>query len=427
MKLKSFIVIIIVVCTVTYGFISQREANRVKAKKCVFKTVFGEVDLDTSFTYMPKVEIVTAVTKGLDWLKNAQHTDGGWGAGFHSAQHVKDPHKVPSDPATTAMVSMALLRSGTDLNSGEFHIELSKSTEFILKAIEQTPPDGSKITDLKNTQIQQKLGNNIDLVLSLQYLTNLLDKMEKEEDLYERVFNVVAKSVDIMQTEMDDKGRVKGAGWAGVLQSAFGSNALESASSSGVLIDEEKLKQSKDYQSSNYDPVSESIDTRDGAGVMLYAVSGSLRANAKEARKAREIIDKEIKNGRLSDTTVVTYDNLIKAGLDENKALTYDAAYKVYESAKYKAQQKEVLSGFGNNGGEEFISYLQTGESLIMNGDKSWKDWYNLMSANVLNIQNEDGSWNGHHCITSPVFCTATSLLILSIYNDVEELVMKGS
>jgi hypothetical protein len=86
-----------------------------------------------------------------------------------------------------------------------------------------------------------------------------------------------------------------------------------------------------------------------------------------------------------------------------------------------------VLNGFGNNGGEEFMSFLQTGESLIINKDKSWRNWYDATTARLVGIQNNDGSWNGHHCITSPVFCTATALLILSVNNDIEALVAQGA
>ncbi|HRT54199.1 MAG TPA: hypothetical protein P5291_08950, partial [Flavobacteriales bacterium] len=91
------------------------------------------------------------------------------------------------------------------------------------------------------------------------------------------------------------------------------------------------------------------------------------------------------------------------------------------------AQADNVISGFGNNGGEEFLSFLQTGESLIINKDESWKNWYGSTTARLVEIQNPDGSWNGHHCITSPVFCTATSLLILSVNNDIEQLVAQGA
>jgi hypothetical protein len=42
------------------------------------------------------------------------------------------------------------------------------------------------------------------------------------------------------------------------------------------------------------------------------------------------------------------------------------------------------------------------------------------MSKKIISIQKNDGSWEGHHCITSPVFCTAVALLILSIHNDLD-------
>jgi hypothetical protein len=94
---------------------------------------------------------------------------------------------------------------------------------------------------------------------------------------------------------------------------------------------------------------------------------------------------------------------------------------------KCSRKRTNVVSGFGNNGGEEFLSFLQTGESLIINKDNSWKNWYGSTTARLVEIQNQDGSWNGHHCITSPVFCTATSLLILSVNNDIEQLVAQGA
>ena len=60
-----------------------------------------------------------------------------------------------------------------------------------------------------------------------------------------------------------------------------------------------------------------------------------------------------------------------------------------------EAQREDVMSGFGNNGGEEFLSYLQTGESMIINKDQSWQNWYENMSGRLLKIQNNDGSWQG--------------------------------
>ena len=163
-----------------------------------------------------------------------------------------------------------------------------------------------------------------------------------------------------------------------------------------------------------------------GAGVMLYSVSGSARASAKEARRVEEEINKAKKSGNLRKMLRLPPKIFKRLDFDKDDAMKYSTAYEVYNSAKVQAQRDDVMDGFGSNGGEEFLSYLQTGESMIIGKDNAWQQWYDNISGRMLKIQNNDGSWNGHHCITSPVFCTATSLLILSINNDIASLTEIG-
>ena len=151
-------------------------------------------------------------------------------------------------------------------------------------------------------------------------------------------------------------------------------------------------------------------------------MSSSVRGSAKESQEAKAIINQSKREGKLDKNAVLNKENLKKAGVSEEQAEIYDVADKVYNSAKVKAMNKEVISGFGNNGGEEFLSFLQTGESMIVNQDEEWKKWYDDVSGRIMSIQNNDGSWNGHHCITSPVFCTATCLMILTVENDIKKL-----
>jgi hypothetical protein len=186
------------------------------------------------------------------------------------------------------------------------------------------------------------------------------------------------------------------------------------------------LKRSREYQEGNVDAKSGEVKTERGAGIVLYSVSGSARASAKGARKVEEEMKKAKDSGKLSKSAPVTVENLQEIGFSKDEALEYSTSYEVYQAGKSAAQRDDVLTGYGNNGGEEFISYLQTGESMIIGKDSAWKTWYDNTSGRLLKIQNDDGSWNGHHCITSPVFCTATCLLILSVNNDVERLVRIG-
>ena len=80
-----------------------------------------------------------------------------------------------------------------------------------------------------------------------------------------------------------------------------------------------------------------------------------------------------------------------------------------YEQLKSAA----FVSGFGSNGGEEFLSYLHISESLLSKGGEEWEDWDRRMTENLERVQNADGSWAGSHCITGRTFCTATALLVL--------------
>src|SRR5688572_17960899 len=131
---------------------------------CVMKTIFGidnseEGKKINAFITNPMVE--AAVKKGLDWIALAQGTDGGWGSGSHYAQNIRDPHAVPSDPASTSLVSMSLLRNENTLNKGKYAENLKKGMEYLLNAVENCPANQVRITTLQNTQVQTKLGKNI--------------------------------------------------------------------------------------------------------------------------------------------------------------------------------------------------------------------------------------------------------------------------
>jgi hypothetical protein len=324
------------------------------------------------------------------------------------------------------MVAMAIMRSGSTLTSGQYQVQLVKATEYLLASVESTPNDQLNITATTGTQIQSKLGGNIDVVLTAQYLTNLLDNLGHNANLKKRVEQNLNVCINKIQRSQGANGSMGGAGWAGVLQSGLAGNVLETAQSKGMDVDEAALERSREYQKNNYDVSTGNVDAEDGAGIVLYSVSSTTRSSAKESRRAEEAVEDAKKNGSLSNNAPVTVDNLKKAGMTEEEALKYNTAYEIYNSAKNQAQDKTVMNGFGNNGGEEFISFLQTGESMVIGKDMAWKKWYDNIAATLLSIQNPNGTWSGHHCITSPVFCTATCILVLSINNDIDMLVAMG-
>jgi hypothetical protein len=52
-------------------------------------------------------------------------------------------------------------------------------------------------------------------------------------------------------------------------------------------------------------------------------------------------------------------------------------------------------------------------ENLVGQGGAAWEKWDGQMARNLSRVQNGDGSWTGHHCITGRTFCTAAALLVL--------------
>lgn len=389
---------------------------------CVYRTIMGEESSAGEAIYKTPESVKSSLKRGLTWIVQAQQNNGGWGAGLHSRQDVVNPHAVRTDPATTAMVLMALLRNGHTFSQGEYKENAKKALEYLLNAVENASPQSYNITTETGTQIQTKLGQNIDVVLTAQCLANSLDYLQNDKKLQERTQKALQVCTQKIQMAQNTDGSIRGAGWAGVLQSSFATNALETAQKKGIKVDDEALRKARDYQKKNYNAQTGEVNTDMGAGIVLYSVSGSTRSAAKEAREAEDKLTKARKEGKISQNAPATEENLEKAGFSRSEAKRYANAYQTYQKAKEVAQDDNVMVGFGNNGGEEFLSYLQTGESLIIAKDNTWKKWYNNISGRLVKIQEENGSWRGHHCITSPVFCTATCLLILSIENDLQKL-----
>ncbi|MCI5058744.1 MAG: hypothetical protein MRY83_21710 [Flavobacteriales bacterium] len=414
-NLKITLFCLFVVSGALLGIISKINAAA-EPKICTFMTLMGEQEVFVKAP--PPRPLDSSLDQALKWLSNKQLKDGGFSAAsYHGVNGTER-----SDAATTAIAAMAFLRDGQNHPDYIYKKQLEDATAYLKNVLLQTPPDGTNISTSGQTQIQRKLGRNIDLILATQFLSNLIQQLDTSDGEYEEVFNLLNRSVDGMQQMQSKNGSFKSAGWAGVLQSALANNALEFATHKGAWVEEDIFEKSKDYHKSNFDLSSNNIKTADGAGVMLYAVSSTVRATAKEAKKAKSLIALAKTKGVLEDHEGVSTENLLKCGLSDNKAYRLNTAFQIYSAAKRRTMETKVQNGFGNNGGEEFLSHLQAGESFAMVEEPEWSDWFDNMSNQLHSAQKPEGYWQGHHCITSPVFCTATCILILSMHSDYDML-----
>ncbi len=407
----------------TSNTLQLKAPEETKHNACVMRTIFGEkqsnVNLKAYMDNFRKGKIDSSINTGKEWLLQAQAPNGGWGAGSHSRQDITDPTQVQQDPASTAMALMALMRLGEKPEGTASSNAVNNAINFLLESVEKAPDNAINITTLTGTQPQVKLGGNIDVILTSQCLTSIMHQLNDNSAAYLRIKNAIQKCVSKIEKAQDNNGATKGGGWAPVLQSAFAVNALELAEANDIKVDSVKLAGARTYQKKNF--TAGTASTADAAGVLLYSVSGNARATAKEKRKVKEVLKTAKAAGKIKDENEVTVENLQQAGLSVNESQELATTYKMNSYANVRAQDKEVLSGFGNNGGEEFVSFLLTGESLIIGGEQEWIKWYENTSTILANIQNKNGSWQGHHCITSPVFCTATCLLILGIDKDLAQ------
>jgi len=363
-----------------------------------------------------------AVERGLAWLVAAQHEDGGWGAGAHTQQEIQDPHAVPPDPATTAFAALALLRVGSTPDHGRFARPLRAATEYLLRVVESAPVEGPRITEMTGTQPQVKMGNLVDTSMALLYFSRLLPRLTPEDTLQPRVSAALDKCLKKVQGAQSTSGAWDQAGWAGVLQSSIGCSALEFARAAGKQVNKDLLATARKYHKDNVDRTTGVAKATDGAGVELYAWSSSARAEAAEARAAVDLIENAKRKGKLPKSAPVTQSTLEDIGVDQERAEELAQSHEQVTVQMHRLEDASLFQGFGVNGGEEYLSYMQTSETLVLVGGESWTKWNAEMQQRLPTIQRENGSWGGLHCITGGAFCTSAVLQCLTVERDADLL-----
>jgi hypothetical protein len=203
---------------------------------------------------------------------------------------------------------------------------------------------------------------------------------------------------------------------------------LEIAQANGKNVDGKKLELAREHQKGQ-------VQVNDGkatvtaegsarsAGVSLYAFNGAFRGNASDARYAQSAVDEAKRKGDLPQDAKPTAENLQKAGIAQSRAVKLSEAAAQNDGQINQLGDEKLLAGFGNNGGEEFLSYLLTSETLVIAGGDKFNQWNDKMHGRLQKVQNGDGSWSGHHCITSPVFCTAAVVQCLTTDRDATFLI----
>jgi hypothetical protein len=353
------------------------------------------------------------VKRGVKWLVEHQLKRGAWGQGEESA-YMGGGMKMMDVPsvADTSVAALALVRAGNTPAHGEHAKSVLRAVEFICGQIEESDQHSLYVTPTRNTRVQQKLGPYIDTFAAAVLLPEIKDQMPDEAGK-KRVAAALEKLLVKIQKNQRNDGTWGGEGWATTIQQNMGVKALNRAAQAGAPVDEVVRARAEDQARRSYDKKSGKFSPAGSAGVELYAASSSLSSMAESAKtNAQQTAGLE---QTLASPGAAGYAKAAAHGKLARFKAAADDLHDAQAAVVARLNDKQFVSGFGSNGGEEFLSYLNIGESLVVQGGDAWKAWDAAMRENLTRVQNNDGSWSGHHCITGRTFCTAAALLVLMI------------
>ncbi len=353
------------------------------------------------------------VKRGMRWLVEHQLKQGGWGQGEESA-HMGGGSQMKDVPsvADTSMAALALIRAGNTPAQGEYAQQVLRAVEFVCGEIEESDRDSLYVTPTRGTRVQFKLGPYIDTFTAAVLLPEVKDKMPDEAGR-KRAAAALDKLLAKIQKNQRADGTWGGQGWATTIQQGMAVKGLNRAAQYGAQVDEATRARAEQQARQSFDRSSGKFAAEGSAGVQLYSAGSNLGGMTESVKTNNQRKD-QLEQSLASSSAPASAKAAARATLDR-----YKAAEKDLDDAQTaviaQLDDPRFIAGFGSNGGEEFLSYMNIGESLVVKGGNAWKAWDKSISENLDRVQNNDGSWSGHHCITGRTFCTSAALLVLMV------------
>jgi hypothetical protein len=355
-------------------------------------------------------ELSENVKKGLAWLAQQQMENGAWTQGEESSNMGAKKMESPS-VADTCVTALAMIRSGSTPKDGDYAKNVLKAIEFVCSEIEKNKDNTLFITDLRGTRVQSKIGQYIDTFMACLLLSEAKGCLPDEKN-EARLTAALDKVIKKMSDNQNKEGGWGDQAWAATVGESYGVRGLNRAKQAGSQVADEKLELSARKAGERFDGKSGGFKPGADAGVSLYSTSSTLgglqdadNTNASREQKANDVLKNstDANERREAEQTLKS--------VSETRAQLQKARGAVVA----KMEDPKFVAGFGSNGGEEFLSYLSIGESLVIKGGADWEKWDKNMTDNLNRVQNNDGSWTGHHCITGRTFCTSTALMVLMV------------
>jgi len=300
-----------------------------------------------------------SIQEGTRWLVDAIHHNG-----------VGVDESPPPDLSCTAITGLALLSQGNTPQGGVYSREVERLLDIVLRRIEELPENYRPQESV--TLVQRKIGRNAELFLSALFLSQMLG----ESGLWEpEVRKSLQKLVQIISQTQGRDGTWGDESWAPVLGTVLGWESLRASVSCGLTVEASAERAGK---------------------ALLEKLKGHsehpndwMRNFYKEAAAIRVLHSMGYRQDPTFEESVL---RIVKLVQEDDRP-------------------------FIQAGGEEFLAFSLVTESLLQDPRPSWKPWYPTVRDKLIRVQNKDGSWSGHHCITARTFCTAAALLTLQAPN----------
>lgn len=302
-----------------------------------------------------------SIDRGMRWLLGAMHNDGSVGT---DVGH-------PTDLGCTAMLGLALLSEGNCPTGGPHSKELNRVLDAVLNILDRFP--NHQVPDREQTLVQRKIGANADIFLTALFLSQVRGEAAAAEEDVTRALN---KCVWIICQTQRKEGTWGNESWAPVLGTVLGWESLRVSSSTGLEVNasaknagEALMKQFRETNGKD-------------EGSWMHSLY-------KDASSVRVLYSLNYRNDPVFQDCVK---RIIRIARDDPRP-------------------------FEQAGGEEYLAFFFVTECLLNERDPDWQSWYPTVHRRILKMQNTDGSWTGHHCITARTFCTAAALLTLQAPN----------
>ena len=342
-----------------------------------------------------------ATLAGVDWLASVQGNNGGWGQDGGGNSFVREGENLESngnDLANTAVAVLALVEAGHTPHSGKHSAVVKRGLDFVLHQVEESPEEGLAVSSITGSQIQRKLGPYIPTFLTARLLAEIDGEM-KDPKLNKRIHAGLQKCVRKIEQNQESDGswNVSG-GWAPILGTSIASRSLAIAKDKKVEVSETVMARVDNYTKRSAKgvvaPVAAARASGLGDGFSSREVESALAGDSSSAGVAL------YKGGQVLEQLSRTEEDREK-NADEIDAISGQIA------------NGRFVRGFGSMGGEEYFSYLNISDGLRRAGGEEWDKWNGNIKTQLARMQNEEGSWAGHHCITGRVAVTSAAVLTL--------------